>query len=52
MLGSNGARNRVDFGADIAIDATEAQDIKSDSVTVCHLAYDLTLLERIASTLQ
>jgi hypothetical protein len=31
MLGSNGARNRVDFGADITIDATEAQDIKSDS---------------------
>ena len=25
------ARNRVDFGADIAIDATEAQDITSDS---------------------
>ncbi len=37
MLGSKGARNRVDFGADIAIDAIEAQDITSDSVTVCHL---------------
>ncbi len=37
MLGSNGARNRADFGADIATAATEAQDITSDSVTVCHL---------------
>jgi hypothetical protein len=27
----NGTTNRVDFGAHIAIDANEAEDIKSDS---------------------
>ena len=45
MLGSNGARNRVDFAADIAIDATEAQDITSDSNATC---LRFPLLERIA----
>ena len=49
MLGANGARNRVDFGADIAIDATEAQDITSDSDATC---LRFTLLEPIASPLQ
>ena len=49
MLGANGARNRVDFGADIAIDATEAQDITSDSNATC---LRFTLLEPIASPLQ